>query len=116
MASLKGLLQQYKNTPIFESITKLIYFLEPKVAKEDSVLSSGRIIVSPQMEYDINVKNWDKINEALSKNRKIQGRYTKPYPNNEAKRLYGLSSLFLTTVLYIFLPTVNMRTQFFYMI
>ena len=116
VASLKGLLQQYKNTPIFESITKLIYFLEPKVAKEDSVLSSGRVIVSPQMEYDINVKNWDRINEALSKNRKIQFRYTKPYTNNEAKRLYGLSSLFLTTVLYIFLPTVNMRTQFFYMI
>ncbi len=87
VASLKGLLQQYQNTPLFENITKLIYFLEPKVAKEDSVLSSGRIIVSPQMEYDINVKNWDKINEALSKNRKIQFRYTKPYTNNEAERL-----------------------------
>ena len=34
VASVKGLLQQYKNTPLYDSVTKLIYFLEPKVAKE----------------------------------------------------------------------------------
>lgn len=87
VASLKGLLQQYKNTPLFESVTKLIYFLEPTVAKNDAVLSSSRVIVSPQMEYDINVRNWDKVYEALQKNCKIKFRYTKPYTNTEATRV-----------------------------
>ena len=87
VASLRGLLQQYKGTPLFDSVTKLIYFLEPKVAKEDAVLSSGRIIVPPQMEYDVNVKNWDKVYEALQKNLKIKFRYTKPYTNNQAFRV-----------------------------
>ncbi len=87
VASLKGLLQQYKNTPLFESVTKLIYFLEPTVAKNDVVLSSSRVIVSPQMEYDINVRNWDKVYEVLQKNCKIKFRYTKPYTNTEATRV-----------------------------
>ena len=87
IASLKGLLQQYKNTPLFEQITKLIYFLEPKVAKEDSVLSSSRIIVPPGIEYDINISNWEKIYFALQNNHKIQFRYTKPYTNNKALRI-----------------------------
>lgn len=86
VASVKGLLQQYTNTPLFESITKLIYFLEPTVAKEDTVLSSGRVTVPPQIEYNINLKNWDKVYEAIQKNHKIVFRYTKPYTNNEALR------------------------------
>ena len=87
VASLRGLLQQYEGTPLFDSITKLIYFLQPEVAKNDAVLSSGRIIVAPQMEYDINVKNWDKVYEAIQKNHKLQFRYLKPYTNNEAQRI-----------------------------
>ena len=67
VAGLKGLLQQYKNTPLFDSVTKLIYFLEPKVAKDDTVLSSARVIVPPQIEYDVNLKNWDKVYEAIQK-------------------------------------------------
>lgn len=86
VASVKGLLQQYTNTPLFESIIKLIYFLEPTVAKEDAVLSSGRVTVPPQIEYDINLKNWDKVYEAIQKNHKIIFRYTKSYTNNEALR------------------------------
>lgn len=95
IASMKGLLQQYKNTPIFENLTKLIYFLEPKVAKEDAVLSSGRVIVPPQMEYDINIRNWDKVYEAIQINHKIQFRYTKPYSNNEAIRIVSPYQLVL---------------------
>lgn len=87
VASLKGLLQQYKGTPLFESVTKLIYFLQPEVAKNDDMLSSGRVVVSPQMEYDIDVKNWDKVYEALQKNHKIKFRYLKSYTNNEAERI-----------------------------
>ncbi len=86
VASLRGLLQQYKGTPLFDSVTKLIYFLLPAVAKKDSLLSSGRIVVSPQMEYDIKVGNWDKVNQALQKNQKIQFRYKKSYTNQDVKR------------------------------
>lgn len=86
VASVKGLLQQYKNTPLYDSVTKLIYFLEPKVAKEDAVLSSARVTVPPQIEYDINLKNWDKVYEAIQKNHKITFRYTKQYTNTEAIR------------------------------
>ena len=86
VASLRGLLQQYKNTPLYESVTKLIYFLQPEVAKNDALLSSGRVIVSPQMEYDVNIKNWDRVFDAIQNNHKIKFRYTKPYTNNEAIR------------------------------
>lgn len=86
VASVKGLLQQYKNTPLYESVTKLIYFLEPKVAKEDAVLSSARVTVPPQIEYNINIKNWDRVYEAIQKNHKITFRYTKQYTNTEAIR------------------------------
>lgn len=86
VASVKGLLQQYKNTPLYDSITKLIYFLEPKVAKDDAVLSSSRVTVPPQMEYSINIRNWDKLTEALQKNRIITFRYKKNYTNTEAVR------------------------------
>lgn len=87
VASLKGLLQQYKNTPLFEKITKLIYFLEPKVAKEDSVLSSSRVTVPPQIEYNINMRNWDKVYEAIQKNRKISFRYFGAYSKSDARRI-----------------------------
>ncbi len=86
VASLRGLLQQYKNTPLYESVGKLIYFLQPEVAKNDSVFSSGRIVVAPQIDYEINVKNWNIVYEAIQKNRLIEFRYTKSYKNTEAKR------------------------------
>lgn len=87
VASLKGLLQQFEGTPIFESVTKLIYFLQPEVAKEDAVLSSGRVIVPPQMEYDINLRNWNKVYEAIQKNQKIKFRYLKPYTDQKKARI-----------------------------
>lgn len=87
VASLRGLLQQYKGTPLFESVTKLIYFLQPEVAKNDAVLSSGRVIVSPQMEFDINIRNWDRVYTALNKNQKIRFRYTKSYTNKTPQRI-----------------------------
>ena len=87
VASLRGLLQQYKGTPLFDSVTKLIYFLLPEVAKKDAVLSSGRVIVSPQMEFDINVRNWDKVYQALHKNQKISFSYKKSYTNQDAQRI-----------------------------
>lgn len=87
VASIKGLLQQYKNTPLYENIVKLIYFLEPKIAKEDAVLSSGRVTVPPQLEYDINLTDWDKVYEAIQKNYKITFRYAKSYTNTETIRI-----------------------------
>ncbi len=87
VASLRGLLQQYKGTPLFESVTKLIYFLQPEVAKNDSVLSSGRVVVSPQMEFDINVRNWDRVYNALNKNQKIRFHYNKSYTNKKTPRV-----------------------------
>ncbi len=87
VASLRGLLQQYKGTPLFESVTKLIYFLQPEVAKNDAVLSSGRVVVSPQMEFDINVRNWDRVYNALNKNQKIRFRYNKSYTNKDKQRI-----------------------------
>ena len=86
VASLSGLLQQFKNTPIYDQVKDLILFLQPEVAKEDDVFASGRVRVSPQMEYDVNIKNWEKVYEAIQKNHKIKFRYMKPYTNNEAQR------------------------------
>ncbi|MBP5451855.1 MAG: hypothetical protein J6Y16_06430, partial [Treponema sp.] len=59
IASLGGLLQQYKNTPLANSVEKLIGFIEPNIVKDDVLFSTGRVIASPQMEYDINIRNWD---------------------------------------------------------
>lgn len=87
IASLSGVLQQYKNTPLHDSITDLIYFLQPEIAKSDNIFSSGRVIISPQMEYDINTQNWEKVYDALQKNHKLCFRYTKPYSDNEAQRI-----------------------------
>jgi hypothetical protein len=87
IASLGGVLQQYKNTPLYDSVTDLIYFLQPEIAKSDKIFSSGRVIVSPQMEYDINTQNWEKVYDALQRNHKLRFRYTKPYTNNEAQRI-----------------------------
>lgn len=77
IASMSGLLQQYEGTPLYGRVTSLIQFLEPKVFKEDILFSSGRVIVSPQIKYDIDIKNWDRVYEAIKKNRKIQFRYVK---------------------------------------
>ena len=87
VASLRGLLQQYKGTPLFDSVTKLIYFLLPQVAKTDAVLSSGRLIVSPQMEFNIKIQNWDRVYRALNQNQKIRFRYTKSYTNKNRQRI-----------------------------
>ena len=87
VASLRGLLQQYKGTPLFDSVIKLIYFLQPEVAKNDAVLSSGRVVVSPQMEFDINVCNWDRVYTALNKNQKIRFHYNKSYTNKKTPRI-----------------------------
>ena len=87
IASLGGVLQQFKNTPLFENVADLIYLLQPEVAKNDDVFSSGRVIVSPQMEYSINQRNWDRVYEAIQKNHKLRFRYTKPYTNTEARRI-----------------------------
>ena len=86
VASVKGLLQQYKNTPLFESIQHLIYFLEPKVAKNDELFSSSRITVPPQIEYNVNIDNWDKIFRAIQLNHKITFRYIGPYTDNKSVR------------------------------
>lgn len=87
VASMSGVLQQFKGTPLYDSVAKLIYFLQPEVAKNDAVFSKGRVIAAPQMEYDINIKNWDSVYEAIHKNHLIQFRYMKPYTNNEANRV-----------------------------
>jgi len=86
IASVKGLLQQYKNTPLFDKISKMIYFLEPKVAKGDTALSPSRIAVPPQIEYDIDIRKWDKLCEAMAENKKVLFRYTKSYTNTEIER------------------------------
>ena len=87
IASLGGLLQQYKNTPLYDSVLDLIYFLQPEIAKKDKVFSSGRVIVSPQMEFDIKLRNWDRVYEAIHKNLKIKFRYTKSYTNTKIQRI-----------------------------
>lgn len=87
VSSLSGLLQQYKNTPLANSVEKLIGFIEPNIVKDDVLFSTGRVIASPQMEYDINIRNWDRVYEAMQYNFKIKFRYTKPYTNNRAIRV-----------------------------
>ena len=90
IAGIKGLLQQYKGTPLFENIEKLFYLFEPKIAKSSGLLSSARIAVPPQMEFNINVNNWDKILRAMEQNKKIKTRYVAPwYPSekNEKQRI-----------------------------
>lgn len=86
VASLRGLLQQYKNTPLYDSVTKLIYFLQPEVAKNNSVFSTGRIVVAPQIEYNINTENWNEVYKAINENRIIEFRYTKPYTDTKSFR------------------------------
>jgi predicted DNA-binding transcriptional regulator YafY len=87
IASVKGLLQQYINTPLYENIKKFIYFLEPQTSKLDSILGAGRISVPPQIEYTINMINWNKILNAMENNYKISFRYTNPNTNNELRRI-----------------------------
>jgi predicted DNA-binding transcriptional regulator YafY len=86
VACVKGLLQQYKNTPLFKSVQNLIYFLEPKVAKNDELFTSSRITVPPQMEFNVNIDNWDKVFRAIQLNHKITFRYTGPYTDSKSVR------------------------------
>ncbi len=102
VASLRGLLQHFEHTPLFEKVTKLIYFLQPKIAKNDSLLSSGRVIVAPQMEYNINTKNWDLVNEALDKNCKIKFHYTKFYSNKSQRTVCPYQLILDNGVVYLF--------------
>ena len=76
IASLKGLLQQYKNTPMYDKVQKFIFMLEPRAAKETSMFS--RVSVPPQLEFSVNQNNWDKIISAMDDNRKISFRYESP--------------------------------------
>lgn len=86
IAGIKGLLQQYKDTPLFKNIEKLFYFIVPKIAKSSGLLSSARIAVPPQMEFKINEGNWSKILFAMEQNRKIKTRYAAPYKNSGIRR------------------------------
>lgn len=86
VASLGGILQQYKNTPLLNSVKNLIYFLQPEIVKQDNAFSSGRVTVAPKMEYDINLENWEKVYYAIQQNQKIRFRYTKSYTNNTKLR------------------------------
>lgn len=83
IAGIKGLLQQYKGTPLFNNIEKLFYLFEPKIAKSSGLISSARIAVPPQMEFNINLNNWEKILKPMEQNKKIKSRYTAPYKNSE---------------------------------
>lgn len=87
IAGIKGLLQQYKNTPLFDNIEKLFYLFEPKIAKSSGLLSTARIAVPPQMEFNINVSNWEKILRAMEQNKKIKTRYTAPYRDSDKQRI-----------------------------
>ncbi|MCQ2611191.1 MAG: WYL domain-containing protein [Treponema sp.] len=73
VASLKGVLQQYKNTPLYSKVEKLILLLEPKVAKNTEIFS--RIAVPPTIEYAINTTNWELICRAMKDNHKIAFHY-----------------------------------------
>ena len=86
IAGIKGLLQQYKDTPLFKNIEKLFYFIVPKIAKSSGLLSSARIAVPPQMEFKINEGNWSKILFVMEQNRKIKTRYAAPYKNSGIRR------------------------------
>ena len=58
-ASWLCILQQYKNTPLYDSVTDLIYFLQPEIAKSDKIFSSCRVIVSPHdnsLLYNMTIK------------------------------------------------------------
>lgn len=87
IAGIKGLLQQYKGTPLFDNIEKLFYLFEPTIAKSSGLLSSARITVPPQMQFQINISNWDKILKAMEMDRKITCRYAAPYKDPNAKRI-----------------------------
>ena len=86
VAGVKGLMQQYKDTPVFNNLVELLYKLEPNLAKDDEIFSSARITVPPQIEYNVNPHNWNKVYEALKRNVKIKFRYKKPYTNQLAQR------------------------------
>lgn len=87
IAGIKGLLQQYQGTPLFDNIEKLFYLFVPKIAKSSGLLSSARIAVPPQMEFKFNTANWEKILLAMERNKKIRTRYAAPYKDPETQRI-----------------------------
>lgn len=103
IAGIKGLLQQYKGTPLFDNVEKLFYLFEPKIAKSSGLLSSARIAVPPQLEFNINPGNWEKILRAMEQNKKIRTRYSAPYKNSEIQRvLYPYQILLDNGTVYLF--------------
>lgn len=114
VAGLKGLLQQYKNTPLFDSVTKLIYFLEPKVAKDDTVLSSARVTVPPQIEYDVNLKTGIRFTKRFKKIAKSISAIQNHIRTRKLSESYGRINFCWITAPCIFSLTANTPTLYFY--
>lgn len=118
IAGIKGLLQQYKDTPLFDNIEKLFYLFEPKIAKSSGLLSSARIAVPPQMEFNINVNNWDKILRAMEQNKKIKARYVAPWykpEKNEIQRtLWPYQILLDNGTVYLFAHSEHYGKEYLY--
>ena len=98
VAGVKGLMQQYKDTPVFNNLVELLYKLEPNLAKDDEIFSSARITVPPQIEYNVNPHNWNKVYEALKRNVKIKFRYKNHTQTSLPKGQCVPISFFWTTV------------------
>lgn len=85
IAAVKGLLLQYKNTPLFEEAERLIYKLTANSARKGGLMFSGRVAVPPQIEYNVNQTSWKKIFLAISRNLKISFRYKGIYDPNKLR-------------------------------
>ncbi|MEE1182007.1 MAG: WYL domain-containing protein [Treponema sp.] len=86
VAAIKGLLVQYKDTPLYDKVEKLIYQLEPVVVAGSGILNS-RITVAPQMKFIVNNQNWNKVFKAIQNNQKLCFNYDAPKKNSKAKRI-----------------------------
>ena len=119
IAGIKGLHQQYKDTPLLDNIEKLFYLFEPKSAKSSGLLSSARIAVPPQMEFNIKENNWDKILRAMEQNKKIKARYVAPWYKPEKMKFrerFGHIRFYLIMEPFIFLHIVNITVKNIFMI
>lgn len=118
IAGIKGLLQQYKDTPLFDNIEKLFYLFEPKIAKSSGLLSSARIAVPPQMKFNIKENNWDKILRAMEQNKKIKARYVAPWykpEKNEIQRtLWPYQILLDNGTVYLFAHSEHYGKEYLY--
>ena len=74
VAAIKGLLVQYKDTPLYDKVEKLIYQLEPVVVAGSGILNS-RITVAPQMKFIVNNQNWNKVFKAIQNNQKLWAKH-----------------------------------------